>query len=190
MSKNVLGTSLWTNGNPSIVASLLLLVFECNMKESITQCQKKATTLTDSVCIFMFYFCTFCHVVAWQQLGMYTCKFNVIYLFVLHVSLTTGGDFMLLSCRNSSSVTISLPGEDGRVLLLTPPRCGWALWGIWSYGRVELRDRVGCDWLRPMTSSLERLAERIWRSDVSKTDRNIGFISDWNCVPPDYTRTE
>lgn len=69
---------------------------------------------------------------------------------------------MLLSCRNSSSVTISLPGEDGRVLVLRPTtRCGCALWGMWSYGRVELRDRVCCDWLRPMTSSLERLAERV-----------------------------
>lgn len=75
----------------------------------------------------------------------------------------------MLSCRNSSSVTISLPGEAGRVLLLTPPpRCGWALWGVWSYGRVELRDRVSCDWLRPVTSSLERLAERPWRSEKSE----------------------
>lgn len=75
--------------------------------------------------------------------------------------LTTGGDFLLLSCRNSSSVTISLPGEEVRGLFLTPPpRCGWALCGVWSYGRVELRDNDCCDWLRPMTSSLDRLAER------------------------------
>ncbi len=85
----------------------------------------------------------------------------------------------MLSCRNSSSVTISLPGEDGRVLVLTPPpRCGWALWGVWSYGRVELRDRVCCDWLRPTTSLLERLAERPLQSDVSKTGRNISVITD------------
>lgn len=39
--------------------------------------------------------------------------------------LTIGGDLRLLSCRNSSSVTISLPGDDGPVLaLVPPPRCG------------------------------------------------------------------
>lgn len=90
--------------------------------------------------------------------------------------ITIGGDCTLLSWRNSSNVTISLPGEDERVLVLGPtPRWGCALWGMWSYGRVELRERVCWDWLRPMTSSLERLADRAWRSDVSKTKRNTAF---------------
>lgn len=74
---------------------------------------------------------------------------------------------MLLSWRNCSSVTISLPGDAGRVLaLLPPPCCGWALWGVCSYGRVELRDSVCCDWPRPTTSSLDRLVEKTWRSEA------------------------
>lgn len=72
----------------------------------------------------------------------------------------------MLSCRNSSSVTISLPGEAVRALRRGPaPRCGWALCGVWSYGSVELRDGV-CEC--PVKSSLERLAERGCRSEVSE----------------------
>lgn len=58
-------------------------------------------------------------------------------LLVLN-QLTVGGDRVLLSCKNSSRVTISLPGEDGRREA-----------GRWeereadgaSQGRVELRLR-------------------------------------------------
>ena len=106
---------------------------------------------------------------------------HTYFLFPTYAYITIGGEFILLSCRNSSSVTISLPGEDGRVIDLTRiPRCGWALCGMWSYGRVELRARAWCDWLRPMTSSLERLAERPWWSDVSKMDINIIVNTDRN----------
>lgn len=50
--------------------------------------------------------------------------------------LTVGGDRALLSCKNCSRVTISLPGEDGRREV---GRWEEREAGVASQGRVELR---------------------------------------------------
>lgn len=50
--------------------------------------------------------------------------------------LTVGGERALLSCKNSSRVTISLPGEDGRREV---GRWEERVADVASQGRVELR---------------------------------------------------